>query len=328
MKIRGLITMEKFYSLCLQGNVLKALEYLRSITPRTEYIAEIEEKYNKRFLQEPAKFELSYPNQWINDVFSKYYLYFRSVLTNNDPIKAEIELSKSLLQLLPTDTYGSLDCIENKIKDMFRDEGYFFQGGITSPFWGPYIWKTMDSKHYHVELPNGIQTLNVHFMSDFIMQSWIEFATFGCRSVGGWAKEDAIYCNLTRYQNELDSENFTVSYLKHEAQHFNDYIHFPKLPGKDLEYRAKLIELIYSQSHRPLKKFLLEASSKPDLPHSYASYILLKSISLILFSKEHVGIDEWNTIDYKTIAHLALQLYHEHTDSLLSGEHNESQGVI
>jgi hypothetical protein len=63
--------------------------------------------------------------------------------------------------------------------------------------------------------------------------------------VGGWAiKEDAnLYCNKGDY--DLNSEHFKVSYLKHETIHFTDLNEYPQLSSADLEYRAKLIELMY-----------------------------------------------------------------------------------
>ena len=54
---------------------------------------------------------------------------------------------------------------------------------------------------------------------------------------------DTLYCVEWAYAP--DTENFEVSYLKHEAQHLADFQRFPGLPSAELEYRAKLTELAF-----------------------------------------------------------------------------------
>ncbi len=43
--------------------------------------------------------------------------------------------------------------------------------------------------------------------------------------------------------------------LKHEAQHAQDLSHYPCISQEDLEYRAKLVELIYSEERDLLADF-------------------------------------------------------------------------
>ena len=60
-----------------------------------------------------------------------------------------------------------------------------------------------------------------------------------------------------------------MSYLKHEAQHFDDYNRFPHLKQghqAHLEFRAKLVELIYVESLKGFLKFLSEAENEPEVP--------------------------------------------------------------
>lgn len=118
--------------------------------------------------------------------------------------------------------------------------------------------------------------MNVVFLEDFIELGWLHYATFGKHYVGGWAKSDALYCVARAYRRGGD--RFHASYLCHEAQHYSDYKRFPKLQQQDLEYRAKLAELIASK--RPgklIKKFSSEAKDNKQLPHSYAAFCLLKN---------------------------------------------------
>lgn len=45
-----------------------------------------------------------------------------------------------------------LDDIEqNQIADAFQSRGLYFLGGITSGYYGSYVWRTMETKTYEVE---------------------------------------------------------------------------------------------------------------------------------------------------------------------------------
>jgi hypothetical protein len=56
-------------------------------------------------------------------------------------------------------------------------------------------------------------------MYDFLMLSWLHFASYGIASAGGWASKEGLYCVYNRYKHGLDKNSFLVSYLKHEGQH-------------------------------------------------------------------------------------------------------------
>lgn len=64
---------------------------------------------------------------------------------------------------------------EGELARIFTEKGYYFLGGVTQPFRGPYIWKTMDKTNYHVEIPLNQQSVTVYMMSDFILESWISY---------------------------------------------------------------------------------------------------------------------------------------------------------
>jgi hypothetical protein len=221
----------------------------------------------------------------------------------------------------------SLDLIEEKLEEIFEKKGYRFLGGVTSPFRGPYIWRTTDKKEFRVELPHQTQDVTVYFLRDFIMQSWIHFATFGEKFAGGWAKEDGLYYVDERPKKKrvtIESSEFQVSYLKHEAQHLSDYARFPNLPAKDLEYRAKLVELIYEpKPFRLLKKFFYEAKNDVNFPHPYSSYALMTRLSQLAIGKEVIpSLDQWKSVDSIRIQDWAWTLYEEHTREL------ETIGII
>ena len=109
-----------------------------------------------------------------------------------------------------------------------------------------------------MELPDGVQDYAVKLLDGFVMLSWLDYLSFGEVGTGGWSNGDGlIHCVKSGY--DLDSEAFQVSLLKHEAQHAADHARFRGMSSEELEYRAKLVELICSSQRNLLDRFLLEA---------------------------------------------------------------------
>ncbi|MBW7876712.1 MAG: hypothetical protein H3C47_12070 [Candidatus Cloacimonetes bacterium] len=169
---------------------------------------------------------------------------------------------------------------ENYLKTELEKLGYFFLGGRTLPYWGPYIYARQENLDYLVELSEGVEPVRVVFMHDFHCMGWQNFATMGHVGTGGWAKEDALYCVASKWNREHD--DFLIHYLKHEAQHKRDLRCFPQLKHdqETMEYRAKLSELIYSQNINTLKRFVAEANPDSNAPHSRASAKIAQKLSL------------------------------------------------
>ncbi|WP_066064965.1 hypothetical protein [Neobacillus soli] len=312
----------KFYAYCLQGDVTAAYEYLRSIPDKSKKYQELESRYYHRFFGEKPMYRFKTEDPWIRKVLLIYYQYFTLVLTGKDVEEAESLLALSLEALLP-DAHSptDLDYLEDKLEVIYREKGYSFLGGVTAPFRGPYIWKTTERKKFTVELPHQTQEVTVYFLSNFIMQSWIHFSTFGEKFAGGWAKSEGLYYVNDRPRNKkttFESSEFQVSYLKHEAQHLSDYSRFPNLSSKDLEYRAKLVELIYeSKSIRLLEKFFYESKNDPTFPHPYSSFVIMKRLTQLAFGTDVIQeIDQWKTVDPDSIHEWAWNLYDEHTERL------------
>ena len=159
---------------------------------------------------------------------------------------AERELQSNIKEYLFTNNlvkpllFFKFSPSDKRIKRILMTKGYYSTIGTTRPYRDLIIWKEQTEQEYIVRLPEGKQKVKVVFMGNFVCNGWIEYATMGKSSAGGWATKDAIYC-LKSY--DVSSENFRVSLLVHEGQHFTDYQSFPKLRQADLEYRAKLAEL-------------------------------------------------------------------------------------
>lgn len=143
--------------------------------------------------------------------------------------------------------------------------------GKTQGYYGPYIWQDTVPTVYRVELPGGTAEYTVNILKGFVFRSWMDYLTFGRYGTSGWASPDGTI-NCVEQVYDFDSERFLVSLLKHEAQHPVDMKHFPDMTTAELEYRAKLVELHYSNDSSLLRKFLSEADeSRASDGHAVAS---------------------------------------------------------
>jgi len=310
---------KKIYAKCLQGNVLEAIDYLKSFENKSEDIFELERKYIHRFVTQDEVYKIDSEDPWIQGVLQCYYTYFIFVLTNNDVEESENQLAVSLAKILMLNEGTDLDEIETKLEIVFREKGYAFLGGRTTPYRGPYIWKTTKKEDFHVELPCDNQKLTVFFISDFLMLSWLHFATFGRHHAGGWAKEEGIYyVNAGNKEIDTHSADFQVWFLKHEAQHLSDYAKYPNLEGAGLEYRAKLVELIYYPDiFSKLGTFINQSKNDKSLAHPYAAFLIIKGLSNVFFGEEFVGdLEKWRAFDSSSISMEALKLFMENEQAL------------
>lgn len=311
--------MKKFYSKCLQGNVLDAIDYLRSFENKDEDNLELERKYVHRFIMKDEVLKNDIEDTWIQAVLKCYDTYFVLVLTNNDIKESEKQLAVSLAKTLKINDSTDIDEIETKLETIFKEKGYSFLGGRTIPYRGPYIWKTTKKEEFQVELPCGNQRVTVFFTSDFIMLSWLHYATFGKHHTGGWAnKEGLYYVNANNKEIDTNSADFQIWFLKHEAQHLSDYTKYPNLNVVGLEYRAKLVELIYyPDTFSKLEAFMNQAKDDKSLAHPYAAFLIIKGLSSAFFDEEFVGdFEKWRTFNSSLISKEAFKLFMEDEQAL------------
>lgn len=312
----------KIYAKCLQGNVFEAIDYLKSFENKSEDILELERKYIRRFVNQDEVFKIDSEDPWIQEVLKCYYTYFISVLTSNDVEESEKQLAVSLAKTLMINEGTDLDEIETKLEINFREKGYAFLGGRTTPYRGPHIWKTTKKEDFLVELPCDNKKVTVFFISDFLMLSWLHFATFGRHHTGGWAKEEGIYyVNAVNKEIDTHSADFQVWFLKHEAQHLSDYAKYPNLEGAGLEYRAKLVELIYYPDiFSKVGTFINQSMNDKSLAHPYAAFLIIKALSNVFFGVEFVGeLEKWRALDSSSISMQALKLFMENEQALSEG---------
>ena len=137
-----------------------------------------------------------------------------------------------------------------------------------------------------MELPDRVQNYSVKLLNGFITRSWIDYLSFGEIGPGGWADGDG-YINCVKSAWDIESESFRVSLLKHEAQHAQDLKTDKNMSSEDLEYRAKLVELIYSNERNLLQSFASEADpTDKSNGHAMAAYRILKDFADMLGTNE------------------------------------------
>lgn len=290
-------------NLCLawlkKGRLRPAMEYLARFPEQ----AELYRQYMSLYQQEQY---LSYDvDSQLQDILLAYQKYYRDAFYLEQSPEEAAEGLRARLAGLLGDGAASLDELEELAAEAFRAGGFHFLGGRTGGCYGPYIWRTEELRRYEVELPEGVQEYAVKLLGGFVMESWLSYLTFGLSGTGGWSNGDGlIHCVKRHY--DLESESFRVSLLKHEAQHASDQSRYPGMSSADLEYRAKLVELIYSEERQLLGRFLQEAdAANPGSGHGLAAERIVRG-----FARRQDG-DGLAALPIETVRAAALELFRE-----------------
>ena len=240
----------------------------------------------------------------LNDILRLYQVYYRDTFYCGLPEAAAADkLLTGLKALLDVPDADEAQLTE-RLQVLFEAEGYHALFGKTQGYYGPYIWRDTIPTLYRVELPDKTAEYTVNILKGFVFRSWMDYLTFGRYGTGGWASPDGTI-NCIEQAYDFESEQFLVSLLKHEAQHTIDMKQFPGITPAELEYRAKLVELHYSNDLGLLQKFLSEADeSKTDDSHAVASARI---------QREFADTDQG---ELSGIQARALELFHAHTKEL------------
>ena len=268
---------------------------------------------------------------WLRDALGAYLRHFVRAFDWHEPREAsERVLVDELAALAGTartgDDDADVEVAEAALRHGFADRGYEHLGGRTPPHLGAYVWSRTEPRTFTVSLPKGEpQEVTVHLMHDFLLRGWLYWDTYGRRGAGGWFKDDepgwadGLYCVRDRYGDPLeDDPAFRVSLLGHEAQHVADHRAYPDLTSGELEYRAKLVELIgYASVEDRLRSFLEDARDDPDQPHPHAAHLIVTRLADRLFGQLASDV-EWGSIDYGLVSRTAQELLDE-DDARLAG---------
>jgi hypothetical protein len=122
-----------------------------------------------------------------------------------------------------------------------------------------------------------------------------------------------------------------VSYLTHEGRHFADYQLFPALEQIDLEYRAKLTELVYAEESllSVLGHFVSAGSLNERAPHAYANECVVRNLSGEIFGEERVAERaRWTQVPTDRVHEVARTLLLAHDAALNAAGARTTTGVL
>lgn len=320
---------EHVFILGLQGDASAALVFLdtldgRTLTPRQR---DLKAKFYARFRAMDETPQYATTDTAVISLLDLYRDYWRaSLLDNTHQEKHDNLLTDAVIDYLlgHSDRYDSLpptDLRENfpdYLQQFLMQRGVYAATGKTGSLFD-LLLHTSETEHvYTVATPEERIDVKVVFMDSIVSNGWEEYATFGKYYPGGWATSDALYCVAGSY--DLESENFTVSYLKHEGKHFADYKKFPELSGPDLEYRAKLVELSAAEQRlqKLLSFFLSNSSDDRSNPHGFANRCVMRDLSLA-FGRDSLVTDRawWQTQPADEIHRHAVTLLKKNTAALM-----------
>ena len=207
-----------------------------------------------------------------------------------------------------------------KMGSALEERGFHYLETKAPPLQDLFLWKREENKSYTVRLTDRSQPVRVTFMSEIYSMGWKQFATLGLVATTGWVNGERLYCVNGAYDRL--SENFRVSYLKHESRHLADFKRFPGLPSTELEYRAKLTELAFATTslRELLEDFTLKSSPDPGSPHTLANYRVTRDVYEALYKK---GFPEsgnpWVQLNVSAANKAARDLLASNTELLESG---------
>ncbi|MGI9263681.1 MAG: hypothetical protein ACR2QU_02055 [Gammaproteobacteria bacterium] len=308
------------------------ISWMLTLEPTNDAEADLVRKFRDRFVERQAvpAFE-NIDDPLVREVARQFQGYWiDSLLDPGSRDAFEQTLRKNVSAMLTEAGYEiSPDSRPRALIQAIRDRGWGFQAGRTPPLQDFILWRTTESKNYEVELSDRTQPVTVHFLDDFVSQGWANFATFGHTGTGGWANDDGLFCIRSAYDPE--SEAFQISYLKHEARHYADYQLFPDLEGADLEYRAKLTELIFLDQGQKdlLEMFVSHANGRSDAPHPLANWHVLKDVGGIV--DLNGPFDEsasWEAVDAGSVRVAAGELLERHNLLLFEAGSDDTTGIL
>ncbi len=283
--------------------------------------------YQERFLTNTEVFDFNTDDTIIIDLYKRFQHYWRSVTIEKVELKvADSLFFEEMTTFLKKNYKNEMNLHEIQenyyqiYQDFFESKGlHGLAMGKTGHLYDLYLWKEEKEMFYDIELPEEKVKVPVVFMKDFISNGWSHYTTFGRSYSGGWTTNEKLFCVKDAY--DLNTENFKVSYVAHEGQHFVDKKSYPKLEQADLEYRAKLTELALAKESlfRVINTFIENSKNDKTQAHAFANYTVVKNLSDELFNKNYVDdIEDWKKLAPKKVSKSAIQLLKTHTKRLKS----------
>jgi hypothetical protein len=300
----GIDVSARYISMAIQGNLTGAEAMLeRAEREGAPDALTLLTQFRVRFGANPLAEASVSANPLVNRVAQAYQHYWnQGLMRKTAASESEAELASTLSGLTsfqaPGVSPGSNELFE-RLTERLLHEGLYAFTGSSPPFRDLYLWRTQKTERYEVALTDRTQGLDVVFIDDIITQGWKEYASLGLASVTGWVEDGRLYCILWAY--DIDSENFAVSYLKHEARHLADMADYPDMDTTELEYRAKLTELAFANQslQRILRDFTSKAADNAASPHAMANFRVIHDLYERLSGEMEADSDSIAWVDFR-----------------------------
>jgi len=280
----------------LQADMPRALQLTKDIDPASlsdkqrQFVTCIRQRFGSSIFRPTAG--TGFADRALR-TYQRYW--YASVMQPKTRDAQERRLEAELGRLLHAKPGTKMDALEPILAKRLEANGWHSLEGRTGLLRELMIWGKQDEKLVPVDLPDGQYRAKVEYLDGFKSFGWSHYATCGRAATGGWATEEALFAVVPRYES-LDGEEFRVSFLGHETQHFSDKARFKDLKPWELEYRAKLVELAFADTTKAkvLDKFVDDQGTDPASPHSYANRAVLSELVKRLQLK---SVDELLSVD-------------------------------
>jgi hypothetical protein len=319
----------RYISQALQGDLSKAELLFTSASAghgiELMSVAGLSQRFRIRFVEQSEDLSPVSGDAFVDAVVSAYRKYWILVLTGEvSNQEGEALLEASLQQVLSGQGESEFSShqtgVFELVGELFDETGLHFLDTPAPPLRDLFLWETEENTSYTVSLTDRTQKVRVTFMAGLYSVGWKQFATLGLVSTTGWVEGERLYCVEGAYDRE--SENFEVSYLKHESRHLADFELFPELKSTDLEYRAKLTELVFASTSlmRLLDDFTNKSALNPDSPHAYANYRVTRDVYREISGAPFPESgNPWQQVSGQSVSAAASDLLQRNTDLLKAG---------
>ena len=303
----------RYIALAIQGDLSSASSMLQEENAGAEPTAvTLREKFDQRFLSPKATDAEITASGFLDGITLAYEEYWKSSLLDGSSRGGHLATLESRLSAILRRFYGTRsneDSVFDGLHRVLASRGTHFLESPDFPLRDLFLWQSEELATYTVQLTDKRLVLKIHFMDDFLLQGWKDYASLGLATTTGWVEDGELYCIAWAY--DTHSENFEVSYLKHEGRHLLDLERYPNMESTELEYRAKLTELAFADRSlkRVLDDFTAKAAHNPDSPHAMANWRVVRDVHWALYGEElPENFVQWGYLDTGKINRLAREL--------------------
>jgi hypothetical protein len=291
--------MNAYVALALQGDLQSAGKRL-AVMPDddTAAVENLRKRFNERFVFR-REIPKSSGNALVDDVAKAYRAYWTRELMGEHSENGNGRLLEAALRLAlgaagESSAANNDSSIHDAVADAVRARGFHLSQSPSPPMRDLLIWKNQRSGRFVIQLTDRKLSARVRFASNFFLSGWKSHAALERARTTGWIDNGILYCVDSAYTP--NTEEFDISFLRHEGRHLADTAQFPGLDAAGLEYRAKLTELAFA--HRTLNTLMTDFSTKaapnPAAPHAYSNFQVMRDIRARLArSRQPVAAPNW-----------------------------------